>query len=439
MQCHTNYDTGTFDEFAKFVEYLENLQILEAYKLKPIIDGTALSKALSIKPGPWMKPALDVVMQWQLKNPDKTDAVEVIEEIRAKQGELTKSLAHHFLRLTIRPSFAKVQLPSVTSTGRRSINENLARKFTQLEIDDSETRPWKYDGYTLDMLKWIISSLDAQTVEKVWQLLIPPLLVIVDDSSPLIKAEGCKLFSEQLRITSPSLLARTGLGGVIEEAIMPCLMYLPPLTSEEECIPILSAAYPSLLSLATVHHADPSQKSSSSGNKPKFLHKLVRKGIFYGLSHAGENVKVAQVLLDQLRQIVQSLGLESVKHLKTILPTLSGYLTDPLGPAYPPLLKSAVETLQSVILSTWPRVSLHRLQIVKALAVCWVRIADLNNMQDLKDELQKAANMLQTAVMATTAELAEEIRALESEDNTLKGLFSNPESVSTALPTSNLS
>ena len=403
---------------------MENLQVLEAYKLRPIIDGTALSKALSIKPGPWMKPALNVVMQWQLKNPDKTDTAEVIEEIREKQGELTKRLAHHFLRLTIRPSFAKVQLPSVTSTGRRSINENLARKFTQMEIDDSETRPWKYDGYSLDMLKWIVNSLDAQTVEKLWQLLIPPLLVIVDDSSPLIKAEGCKLFAKQLWVTSPALLARTGLGGVIEEAIMPCLTYLPPLTPEEECIPILSAAYPALLSLARVHYADTSRKTKSIRNKSMFLHKLVRKGVFYGLSHAGENVKVAQVLLDQLRQIVQCLGLETVKHLKRFLPTLSGYLTDPLGPVYSPLLESAAKTLQSIILNTWPRISLHRLQIMRALAICWVRIADLDDMHDLRDELRRAAEMLQTAVMTTTAGLAEEIRALESENNTLKGLFS---------------
>lgn len=429
MQRHTNSDTVIFAEFSQFIERLEDLQVLEAYKLKPIIDGTALSKALSIKPGPWMKPALDVVMQWQLKNPDKTDTAEVIEEIRAKQGELTKSLAQHFLRLTIRPSFAKVQLPSVTSTGRRSINENLARKFTQMEIDDSETRPWKYDGYSLDMLRWIVSSLDTQTVEKVWQLLIPPLLVIVDDSSPLIKAEGCKLFSEELRMTSPTLLARTGLGGVIEDAIMPCLTYLPPLTPEEECIPILSAAYPALLSLADVRYAGSSRETNSSRYKNKFLHKLVRDGIFYGLSHAGENVKVAQVLLDQLCQIVQSLGLESVKHLKNLLSTLSGYLTDPLGIVYPPLLKSATKTLQTVILNAWPRISLYRLQIIRSLAVCWVRVADLDNMHDLKDELQRAAGMLQTAVMSTTTALPDEIRTLKRENNTLNGLFCIPDKV----------
>ena len=279
-----------------------------------------------------MKSALDVVMQWQLRNPDKTDATEVMEEIKAKQGELTNSLALHFLRLTIRPSFAKTQHPSVTSTGHKSVNEDRTRKFTQIEIDDTETRPWKYDGYSLDMLTWIVNVIDIQSIQKTWHLLIPPLLVIIDDSSPLIKAKGCKLLSDFLQVTSPNLLARTGLGGVLEEAMMPCLMYLPTLTPEEESVSLLQAAYPALLNLANVRNVNPTRKNKPSDDRLVILNKLIRKGILYGLSHAGENVKVAQVLLDQLGQIMTSLGIETVKHLKALIPILSQYLSDPLGP-----------------------------------------------------------------------------------------------------------
>ena len=373
-----------------------------------------------------MKPALDVVMQWQLRNPDKTDTTEAIEEIKAKQGELANSLALHFLRLTIRPSFAKTQHPSVTSTGRKSINESVARKFTQMEIDDTKTRPWKYDGYSLDVLTWVVSVADAQMVEKAWHLLIPPMLVVVDDSSPPVKAVGCRLFSEFLRATPPILLARTGLAGVIEEAITPCLLYLPTLTSEKECVALLTAAYPALLNLANVRYAGSTPKEKASEDRFKFLDKLVRKGILYGLSHAGEIVKVAQVLLDHLRQILLSLGIESVKHLKALLPIISRYLTDPFGPAYPPLLLSAINAMQSIILTSWPRITLHRFEILRALAICWVHISDLDDPCSLKGELRKAFEMLKAAATTANIELAEETRVLENENITLKGLFSSP-------------
>ena len=418
--------SGTLAGFAQFVTHLENMQILEAYKLKPIIDGRTLSKALSIKPGPWMKPALDVVMQWQLRNPNRTDTTEVVEEIKAKQGELVNSLAHHFLRLTIRPSFAKTQHPSVTSAGRRSINEDIASKFTYMEIDDTETRPWKYDGYSLNMLRWIISVLNAQLIEEIWHLLLPPLLVIVDDSSASVKAQGCNLLTGFLKATSQTLLARTGIDGIIEEAVMPCLMYLPTLTPEEESVALLSAAYPGLLNLANARYADYTQNEKTSDNRSRFLDKLVRKGIIYGLSHAGENVKVAQTLLDQLGRITLSLGIESVKHLKALLPMLSRYLTDPLGPVSPPLLLSAAKAMQSLILSSWPRISFHRFEILRALAICWVHVSDMEYQHGLKRELREAAAMLKAAATAANIELAEETRVLENENATLKELFSNP-------------
>ncbi|KAF2458994.1 hypothetical protein BDY21DRAFT_339476 [Lineolata rhizophorae] len=67
--------------YAKFLSHMTSLNILDAYALKPLIDGKALSKALSAPPGPWMKDALDVVMAWQLRNPNATDAKEAIQLI----------------------------------------------------------------------------------------------------------------------------------------------------------------------------------------------------------------------------------------------------------------------------------------------------------------------------------------------------------------------
>ncbi|CZR63291.1 related to tRNA nucleotidyltransferase [Phialocephala subalpina] len=78
-----------FGEWQGFIDHLESMDIMDAAAEKSIIDGTSLSKALGgIKPGVWMKPALDVVMEWQLRNPGIKDPAGAIEEVKKRSEEL---------------------------------------------------------------------------------------------------------------------------------------------------------------------------------------------------------------------------------------------------------------------------------------------------------------------------------------------------------------
>ena len=63
--------------------------VMDAASLKSIIDGTQLRNALGgVKPGVWMKPALDVCMEWQLRNPGVTDPEGAVDEVRKRRDEL---------------------------------------------------------------------------------------------------------------------------------------------------------------------------------------------------------------------------------------------------------------------------------------------------------------------------------------------------------------
>ena len=75
------------DSYAKWVMYLHEQDLLDVDHLKPIIDGKQLSKALDVKPGPWMKNALDVAMEWQLRNPDQKDPAGAIAEVKERKHE----------------------------------------------------------------------------------------------------------------------------------------------------------------------------------------------------------------------------------------------------------------------------------------------------------------------------------------------------------------
>ena len=78
-----------FTEWQNFIDHLDALEIMDAPSEKSIIDGTNLSKALGgIKPGQWMKPALEAVMAWQLRNPGVKDPAGAIEEVKKRSEEL---------------------------------------------------------------------------------------------------------------------------------------------------------------------------------------------------------------------------------------------------------------------------------------------------------------------------------------------------------------
>ena len=83
---------GTFELFRDwqgFIDHLESMDLMDAPAIKSILSGTELSKALGgVKPGPWMKPALDVCMEWQLRNPGVDDAAGAIEEVKRRSEEL---------------------------------------------------------------------------------------------------------------------------------------------------------------------------------------------------------------------------------------------------------------------------------------------------------------------------------------------------------------
>ena len=159
--------------------------------------------------------------------------------MKAKRaGELTSSLARHFLKLTIRPLFIKAKPSNVTDAGRKVTTTVLPQKMTADSMDDSVNKPWKSgkDGFALDLLKWVVQALDEKLLEVVWPMVVPPVLTLVDDWEVEYKAMGAELLQKVLNVTPPLLLERTGLGEVFEEALMPCLTFLPTITPEDESI-----------------------------------------------------------------------------------------------------------------------------------------------------------------------------------------------------------
>ena len=161
-------------------------------------------------------------------------------------------------------------------------------------------------------------AVQTSMLEANWPLVIPPLLALLDDSSTDVKIRGCELLVHLLTITPSSLLERTGLGEIFHDALMPCLSYLPTLTPEDESLRLLESVYPTLLALVRIRFPDP----KSNTKKGQMLDKILRVGILNGYAHAGEYMKIAVLLMERTADIVDEMGITSVKHLRVLQGTL---------------------------------------------------------------------------------------------------------------------
>jgi tRNA nucleotidyltransferase (CCA-adding enzyme) len=375
-----------------------------------------------------MKDALDVVMRWQLRNPGRKDTTEAIEQVRIAKdqsptpGELTSDLMTYFLQLTIRPLFAKTHTQQVTSQGRKVHTTVLPKKY---ERGSQDEKTWKgRDGYALDLLRWVICVADANLVEANWHAIVPPLLSMLDDIDTEYKAQGCELLKSLLDKTPPLLLKRTGLAEVFEEALMPCLGYLPTLTPEDQSARLLSIAYPTLISLSnTLSSTAPS--TSTPSPRTTLLDNLIRKGVLMTFTYCPEHAKINTVTTKNLAVILNSLGLESVKHLSFVLSMLSSILTHPFVTASPSLLLSSIQALQALVLNTWPRIHVYKTEVLKCVAVPWIRIEQEGGegWKEVKKECRTTVQILRDA-LGENEEFEAEIAEMKKVDGRLEGLFS---------------
>ncbi|KAI1775683.1 hypothetical protein F4818DRAFT_385175 [Hypoxylon cercidicola] len=81
-------DHGFVSRWQLFLDFLQELDVMDSPSLKRLIDGTQLAKALGVKPGRWMASALEICVAWQLRHPEATDPTGAIEEVQSRRAEL---------------------------------------------------------------------------------------------------------------------------------------------------------------------------------------------------------------------------------------------------------------------------------------------------------------------------------------------------------------
>ncbi|KAI1940766.1 CCA tRNA nucleotidyltransferase, mitochondrial [Ophidiomyces ophidiicola] len=84
---------NVFKEYEQFLLYLKAQDLLGVDALRPLVNGRQLASAFGVLPGPWMSKALDMVIEWQLRNPERRDGKGAIEEVERRKDSLELTTA----------------------------------------------------------------------------------------------------------------------------------------------------------------------------------------------------------------------------------------------------------------------------------------------------------------------------------------------------------
>jgi hypothetical protein len=149
-------------------------------------------------------------------------------------------------------------------------------------------------------------------IYKSWHLCIPPLLMLLDDTSPFVRARGLQILIDILSKTPAKVLRQTGLDEVFEDTVIPTLLFLPDTTPLEDSLRLLKPAYLVLFKLGQVRF--PTKRDQP--NRMKFLDRIMRQGILQGFLHSRDNIAIVELLLTQLVKLIEGMGIHAIKHLK---------------------------------------------------------------------------------------------------------------------------
>lgn len=112
---------------------------------------------------------------------------------------------------------------------------------------------------------------------------------------------------------------------------------------------------------------------------------------------------------------------------------LSTILSDPFAPAAPTTLLAAINTLQAVLQTCWPRIpnSPWQDEIVNALSLCWLAACDQTTTtrpSAFLSELSATGAMLAAVLRTQDVELADVVRPLVEKEPLLAKLYDSSSS-----------
>ncbi|KAI0069244.1 hypothetical protein BV25DRAFT_1926578 [Artomyces pyxidatus] len=313
-------------------------------------------------------------------------------EILKPYDNASVALLEQVLAQRVKPVFQTNPHPLLNSnTGRKMPRAAGGLMATQ---DAYEGQAWKEHPGIANVLLWCLQRIDTDAYERLWYLVVPPTMTLLDDFEVRYKLEGIQVVAAMLERAPPDLLRRTGVADLVFASLQRSLTFLHSPSTPD----VIRASVPTAVSLVL--------RTTQPGSETRFnqLCALLGDGIIGSVwMYAYQDPDAIEASVDVLPTLLEAMDIGAVRYLKAIIPQLTHPLIpNSYGTQVPGLQMASLKALLSVIRHCAPRMFKWKGTLLEAVGKCWVTLLDsgktdkvsLDQRQALREvcvELLKAA------------------------------------------------
>ncbi|KAI3612996.1 trna-specific trna nucleotidyltransferase [Moniliophthora roreri] len=345
-------------------------------------------------------------------------ATEILKEI----SEPDVPLLNEILSQHVKSMFRSNPHPSLNMSTGRKLGRPAGGPMASQDFYEGQT--WKGNVGAPSIVLWCTDDYN-----RLWHLVIPPTMTILDDYQVLYKLKGTQIVLEILERVSGDLLKRTGIDGLILQSLNNCLGHF----NHEHS--------PHLIRLAILASLKLILLTTSPGSATQFdqICMLLGEGVIGTIwLYSSAKHSVIEASIEVLPSLIRALGLGSSRYLKVkwrhriiacvttdiIVKALVPQLVHPLIPA--PFKDLSVElqikslqALTVVLEICAPRIRQWKGTVLDGIARCWVttveKTLDMNESEreELRVQLRRACGAL---VQACPSVQEDEFKRLRDTD-----------------------
>ena len=213
---------------------------------------------------------------------------------------------------------------------------------------------WKINPAAIETFAWCVFNVRSSELAEQLELVLPPMLLLVDDFQVEHKCLGIRLLHHLTDNTSRTQLSWHGRARVIFDALRH-QMYTHDAT-------LVQLLHPCLLAVLRVVDATPGK--GVSARKENCYDEVLRQ-ILTDME-LEDKLVLRRAYVEKLPRLLGVMGINVVRHLVQLLRVVSAYLEIHDGPEELSRL-ATLDVLKTVIVVAWPRMSFYCGDILKCL------------------------------------------------------------------------
>ncbi|KAF9076660.1 hypothetical protein BDP27DRAFT_1284592 [Rhodocollybia butyracea] len=338
------------------------------------------------------------------------ESQDLATEILANFSEPSFELMVQLLETNINNLFRSSPHPSLNISTGRKLDRPAGGSMGG--IDFYEAQAWKKYPQAFNIMFWCLCHIQAYEYDRLWYLVIPPVMTFLDDYQVSYKLKGVRLVTELLEHAPREILKRTGVDGLLLTSLNTCLAQLDDLESPK----LIKATVSASLSVTLL--------TTTPGSVVQFnqLCALLGERIIGTIwLYSYDKPGVVQASVDALSPLLKALGLGCSRYLKALIPQLVHPLVPvPFKPMSEELQICSLKALTVVIYECSCRMSQWKGTIIDGISRCWVHLADSPFVDPSRMELQRQLRSACEALASACPTVVEdEFRRLVAVDHNL--------------------